>query len=490
MEPNESIQTMAAPDHMFPTPVPAAGAVEPSTESAILDGEAGLRRQLTPRQLSMIALGGAIGTGLFLGSAVSVRLAGPGVIWSYAGGAVIALLLMQALAEMTVAHPVAGSFGVYAESYLHPWAGFAMRYSYWLAQVVAIGSEVVAAAIYCRFWFPGVPAWVWIVAFSAALVYVNVRSVGTFGAFEYWFAMIKVVTIALFLILGGALLLGIGFRPLGLANYTTHGGFLPHGWTGVGLGITMAIFSYLGIEVVAVTSGEAREPQVAVPRALRWTLGRLAIFYIGGLAVLVGVMPWNQAGLSESPFVRVFQAVGIPAAAAVMNFVVLTAALSSVNCNLYLAARMIFSLARGGYAPKFLGRLSRRGTPVIALLVSSAGMAVAVPVQLLYQETRAYLSMIGAAFFGGLFVWLMIFVTHLAFRRRFTGSLTLRAPGYPWTSLTGLVALAGVCVSTWWVPGLKITLAAGLPWLLFISMCYLVWARFGRRRAPQDGHHG
>src|SRR5205807_736055 len=271
--------------------------------------------------------------------------AGPGVILSYAVGAAIALALMWALAEMAVTHPVAGSFGVYAEVYLHPWAGFVMRYSYWLGQVVAIGSEVVAAAIYCRYWFPGVPAWIWVAAFSASLVYVNAQSVASFGWFEYWFAMIKVVTIILFLILGAALLLGIGFKPIGTTNFTAHGGFLPNGWLGVGLGIAMAIFSYLGIEVVAVTSGEARDPQVAVPRALRKTLLRLARFYVGGIAVLVG------------------------------------------------------------------------GTPVHALLVSSAGMFAALLLEHFLQQST-YLYMLGAAFFGGLFVWMMIFVTHLAFRRR------------------------------------------------------------------------
>ena len=469
----------------------AKKAGQPAEERAILKREAGLRRNLTPRQLSMIALGGAIGTGLFLGSAVSIKLAGPGVILSYAAGALVALALMWALAEMAVAHPVAGSFGVYAEIYIHPWAGFAMRYSYWLAQVVAIGSEVLAAAIYCRYWLPGVPAWVWIAAFSASLVYVNARSVASFGAFEYWFAMIKVVTIVLFLILGLALLLGIGFKPIGAANFTAHGGFLPHGWTGVGLGVAMAIFSYLGLEVVAVTSGEAEHPEIAVPRAMRQTLLRLALFYVGGMTVLVGVMPWNLAGLAESPFVRVFQSVGIPAAAAVMNFVVLTAALSSVNCNLYLTSRMIFSLARGGYAPAALGRLSRQGTPVRALLVSSAGMLCALLLDLKYHES-AYLYMLGAAFFGGLFVWIMIFVTHLAFRRRTRiapaagargDSAPLRfAPPGPWSSLAGIVALVAVGISCWWIPALKITLVGGLPWLAFISLCYLVWKRL--RRPP------
>ncbi len=454
--------------------------------SAILEREAGLQRNLTPRQLSMIAIGGAIGTGLFLGSAISVRLAGPGVILSYAAAGAIALCLMWALGEMTVAHPVAGSFGVHAEMYVHPWAGFAMRYSYWLAQVIAIGSEVVAAAIYCKRWFPDVPAWLWIAGFSVALVYVNARSVASFGAFEYWFAMLKVVTITVFLILGAALLLGIGFPRLGAANYTAHGGFFPNGWGGVGLGVAMAVFSFLGIEIVAVTSGEARDPATALPRALRWTLARLGIFYIGGLAIVVGVVPWNQIGdkLELSPFVRVFDGVHIPYAAGVMNFVVLTSALSSVNCNLYLTARMLFSLARGGYAPASLGRVSKSGTPVAALLVSSAGMVAAFFLDHWFHST-AYVYMLGAAFFGGIFVWLMIFVTHLAFRRRtaqWERPPVRIAPRGPWSSLFGLGALTAVLISTWWVPQLRITLTSGLPWLVFISLCYLVWRKTRSRK--------
>lgn len=442
-----------------------------------------MQRRLTPRQLSMIALGGSIGTGLFLGSALAVKLAGPAVILSYAAGALIALLLMWALGEMAVAHPVAGSFGVYAEMYVHPWAGFTVRYSYWLAQVVAIGSEVVAAAIYCRLWFPGVPAWVWVATFSAALVWVNAQSVHNFGTFEYWFAMIKVATIVVFLVLGAAVLLGIGFDPLGTANYTTHGGFLPNGWTGVALGVAMAVFSFLGVEVVAVTAGEAQDPVRAVPRALRTTLARLALFYVGGMTVLVGVMPWREAGITESPFVRVFQIVGIPAAAAVMNFVVLTAALSSVNCNLYLTSRMMFSLARGGYAPKALGRLSPTGVPRAALFVSSIGMIAAVPLATQFKDTDTYIGMLGAAFFGGLYAWMMIFVTHLAFRRKHhapEAGATRFAPPGPWSSLAGLTALTAVLISTWFIPGMRICITAGLPWLVFVSLCYVGASRSWR----------
>jgi AAT family amino acid transporter len=215
---------------------------------------------------------------------------------------------------------------------------------------------------------------------------------------------------------------------------------------------------------------------------MRWTLLRLGIFYIGGLAVVVGVVPWMEVGLGESPFVRVFQTVGIPAAAVVMNFVVLTAALSSVNCNLYLTSRMIFSLARGRYAPAALGALTRRGTPVRALLVSSAGMAAAIAVDHWFHET-AYVYMAGTAFFGGIFVWIMILVTHLAFRRATARSpkppLRFAPPG-PWSTLAGLAALLGVLASTWFIPDLRITLKAGIPWLAFISLCYVLWSRLHR----------
>src|SRR5580700_7546522 len=443
----------------------------------IIDREAGLHRHLTPRQLSMIAMGGAIGTGLFLGSAISVQLAGPGVIFSFIAAGAIALCLMWALGEMTVAHPVAGSFGVYAEMYVHPWAGFAMRYSYWLGQVIATGSEVVAASIYCQHWFPNVPSWMWILGFSAALVYVNARSVGSFGEFEYWFAMIKVLTITVFLVLGVALVLGIGFPRVGLRNYTAHGGFLPNGWQGVGLGVAMAIFSFLGLEIVAVTSGEAKDPTTALPRALRWTLGRMGLFYVGGLAIVVGIVPWNQIGLGESPFVRVFETVGIPAAGHIMNFVVLTAALSAATCNVYFTSRLLFSLSRGGYAPARLGRLNKRGMPLAAVLASSVGMVAALVLAQLFKNT-AFVFMIGVAFFGGPFVWIMTLLTHLAFRRatRRASRKYLRiAPPGPYSSLCGVIALLGVLVSTWWIPDFHVTLLAGPPWLLFITFCYFAW---------------
>jgi AAT family amino acid transporter len=444
-----------------------------------------LSRQLTTGQLSMIAIGGAIGTGLFLGSALAVHLAGPGVIFSYLIGAVIALLLIGALSEMAVAHPTAGSFGVYAEMYLNPWAGFTVRYTYWACQCIAIGGEAVAIAIYCQWWFPNTPKWLWIVGFSLALLYVNARSVGSFGSFEYWFAMIKVVAIVLFIVFGLALLMGIGQKDaIGFSNFTAHGGFLPHGFRGVWMAMCFVIFSYIGTEVVAVTAGEAKDPRTAVPRAARSMIARLIIFYVGAIVVLIAIVPWDQiqAGtdVTASPFVKVFRLIGVPAAAHIVNFVVVTAAASSMNCNLYLCSRTMFSLARGGYAPAAFGRVSKRSTPVPALVVSGAGLGLATLIALFYPAS-AYVYMFGVSLFGGLFVWLMIFVTHLFFRPKWEAAghprLPVRMPGYPFTSILGAALIVAILVTTWWVEGMRVTLIAGVPWLVLVSLGYCVVKR-------------
>ncbi|GAC1637092.1 MAG: amino acid permease [Candidatus Acidiferrum sp.] len=454
-------------------------------EEKLVEREAGLQHQLSPAQVGMIALGSTIGTGLFLTSAISIKLAGPAVLLSFAIGAAITLTVMWALAEMAVEHPAAGSFGLYAEMFLGPWAGFVARYTYWLCLVIIIGSEVAATGIYCKFWFPNIPSWLWIAGFSVALVYVNTLSIENFGMIEFWFAMIKVVTIAAFLVLGTALVLGIGFPRIGAGNLTGQGGFLPNGWAGVGMGVTMAIFSFLGLEIVGVTAGEAANPKKAVPRALRQTLSFLSLFYLGGLALVVAIVPWEQIGLDKSPFVMVFEKVGIPAASHIMNFVVLTAALSSALCNLYFTARMLFSLSRGSYAPAALGQLSKRGMPVAAVMASSLGMVAAIVLSGLFKET-AFLFLIGVAFFSGPFIWLMTLATHLAFRKTMKAErrqFTRFAPGGYASSLVGIMALLGVLLSTWWIPDFHVTLLAGPPWLAFLTVCYFIWRAHRNRRA-------
>jgi AAT family amino acid transporter len=460
--------------------------------ATILQGEKGLSRRLSTRQMAMIAIGGAIGTGLFLGSSLAVHTAGPAVIVSYLIGACLALLLMGALSEMAVAHPTAGSFGVYAELYINRWSGFVVRYTYWACQCIAIGGEATAVAIYCRWWFPHVAPWVWIVAFSVFLVAVNAAGVEKFGEFEYWFAMIKVVAILAFITFGVVVLLGLvpSVHTPGLSNFSSGGGFFAHGVVGVWLAMCFVIFSYIGTEVVAVTAGEAEKPDEAVPRAMKTMVFRLIFFYIASMVVLVGVVPWLsiQPGgdVTASPFVRVFLLTHVPFATNLMNFVVLTAALSSMNCDLYLATRMIFSLSRGGYAPAEFGRVSKRGVPVSALLLSTTGLVIATVIAVLYPSS-AYVYLFGIALFGGLFVWLMIFVTHLFFRRAWVARGGRRLPtrmiGYPYTSICGAVLVAAIILSTWWVPGMRFTIYAGLPWLALLTVVYFAW---GRSRTSQS----
>jgi L-asparagine transporter-like permease len=423
----------------------------------------------------MIAIGGAIGTGLFLGSALAVRAAGPGVIITYVMGALIALLLMRALGEMAVVHPTAGSFGVYAEIYVNHWAGFTVRYTYWAGQCVAIGGEATAIAIYCQWWFPHTPQWLWILVFTIALLYVNSRSVGNFGSFEYWFAMIKVIAIVLFIAMGAALILGFGSHTaIGFTNLFHYGGFLAKGWSGVWMAIVFVIFSYIGTEVVAVTAGEAVNPEVALPRAVRAMAARLILFYLCAIFVLVTIVPWTQiqpgTSVSASPFVRVFELIGIPAAAHLVNFVVITAAASSMNCNLYLVSRMMFSLSRSGYAPASWGRLSAQGTPVRALAVSAAGLGLALLVSFLYPG-GAFVFLFGISLFGGLYVWLMIFVTHMCFRYQRHARWSLPQA---LASFTGSVAIAAILLTTWWVEGMRITLIAGVSWLALLSAAFAI----------------
>lgn len=415
-----------------------------------------------------MALGGAIGTGLFLASGLAVNVAGPAIVLSYVVVAVIALWLGRALTEMAVAHPTAGAFGVYAGIYVSPFAGYAVRVSYWLMEVIATGGQLVAASIYMGYWFPGVPGAAWVLAFAVLLLYVNSRAVGRLGAVEYWLVTIKVAAVAVFVAVGVLTLTGLAGQPaIGLGNVTGHGGFMPFGVTGLWLGCCFVIYSFIGVEIVGVTSGEAADPARTIPAAMRRMVVGLSAIYIITIALLVALSPWNQLGIGESPFVRVLAGLGIPGAAGVMNFVVLSAALSSANANLYLMTRTLFSLARAEFAPAALGSVDGRGAPINAMLISAIGLGVAVLVRGLWPDS-AYVWFFGVALFGALFVWLMIFVTHIAFRR----------PSVPLTSYAGAALVGGILVSTWWVPGLQSTVVAGLPWLLLLSVGY----RFSRGR--------
>ncbi|MEZ5500530.1 MAG: amino acid permease [Steroidobacteraceae bacterium] len=453
------------------------------SESELIAREHGLSKALSKAQVVMIGLGGAIGTGLFMGSGIAIHYAGPAVLVSYAIAGFVALVMVFSLSEMAVAHPAAGSFGVYAETYLNPWAGFVVRYTYWIAQVIAIGGESVAAGLYMTFWYPGVPVWMWSIAFAFVLLYVNARSVANFGTFEYWFAMIKVAAIVIFIILGLASILGIGAPAKGLTNLTgLPGGFAPNGFQGIWLAVIMGVFSFNGIEVIAVTSGEVAEPQKAIPAALRTMILRLFLFYVVALAIVVTFVPWTETGarvVEESPFVRVFTSVGIPYAAGIMNFVVLSAALSSMNTNVYLCSRMLFSLSRGGYAPRFLGRLGANHTPVGAILTSGACILAAAAISKITPD--AYGKLLGVALFGAMTVWIIILASHLGFRRRHRAEdLLVRMPLFPWMQYAGIALLLAILVTMGLDPDWNISWKYGIPWLVIVTVGYFIW-RAARR---------
>ncbi len=439
--------------------------------------EQGLRHQLSAGQMAMVAVGGSIGTGLLLGSAAALEIAGPAVILSFALAALINLTVTLALGELSSAHPAAGSFGLYGDLYLNEWAGFVSRAGYWAAIAVSIGAELVASATYMAYWYPSVPAVVWVMIFSLVLIVINMRAVGNYGRFEYWFAMIKVVTIAVFIVVGAGLLLSRHVAQ----QYTSQGGFFPNGAFAPLLAMGFAIYTFGGIEMVAVTTGESHVSS-DIPRAVRLTFLILASLYLGAITVLAGVMPWTKAGVTESPFVTVFRHVGIPSATHFMNFVVLTAALSGANAALYVASRMLFSLARTGWAPAALGRLNSSGSPRAALLASSYGIVVALVLEK-WAPQDAFVSILGAVLVGMLLSWLVSLAAHVNFRRRTSSeqlrALPMRSPFGLWGSVFGfLLVMAAILES-----GLRshLTLISGAVYLLVLTLAY--WLIKPRRHA-------
>ena len=459
--------------------------MEQSHQEILGQREGGLHRGLSKAQVVMIGLGGAIGTGLFMGSGLAVGYAGPAVIVSFMLAGFVALVMVFSLSEMAVVHPAAGSFGIYAETYLNPWAGFVVRYTYWISQVIAIGGEAVAAGLYMQYWFPHVPVGVWAISFCLVMLYFNSRSVGNFGTVEFWFALIKVVAIVLFIALGVTSIFGIGRPAVGAHNLVgLPGGFLPKGWVGLWMAVTVGIFSFNGIEVIAVTSGETKNPRVAIPAALRTMALRLFLFYVLAITVIVATIPWTDTGVAvvaQSPFVTVFKHSGIRDAAGIMNFVVISAALSSMNTNVYLCARMLFSLSRGGYAPRQLGTLSERGSPVTAIVVSGACVLISAAVSIF--TPNAYADLFGVALFAAILVWMFILVCHLSFRRRNRAAdLPVRMPFFPWMQYAGLAMLAAILVTMGFTPSLNLSWVYGVPWVILISSAYFLWRMRYRAR--------
>ncbi|WBB75663.1 amino acid permease [Micromonospora sp. WMMD1128] len=444
-------------------------------------GGASLRRDLSGRQLRMIGLGGAIGTGLFLGSGQAISTAGPAVTIAYAIGGAVAVTLAYALARMIAAHPEVGGFGGMAERYLGRGPAFAQRWWYWIAQVVNIGGEALAVGIYLKLWWPELPLWVPAVLFATLVLVVNSFTVGVFGEFEYWFAMIKVIAIVVFVGLGAvAVFVGLGGRPAtGLSAWTDHGGFAPHGMSGIWLGMVLVTFSYMGTEALAVAAGEARTAGRDVVSATRGVVLRLLLFYVLGTAVVVSIVPWTEAAaggsVDASPFVRLFDIAGVPAAVHVMNLVVLTAALSAMNTNVYVASRTLYGLAGSGQAPRVFGRVNRRGVPLPALLVSGAGLLLAALLAAVVPE-RAFLALVGLSLSGAVLTWILILATYLAYRRAERPADPVLAGAV----VLAIVVLAAVLVTMAVSDTFSVPVLSGAPLLLAVLVAYAVHARHRR----------
>lgn len=378
----------------------------------------GLQAGLKNRHLSMIAIGGVIGAGLFVGSGAGIAATGPGILISYALTGLLVVLVMRMLGEMAAASPTSGSFSAYADRALGRWAGFTIGWLYWFFWSVVLAVEATAAAAILTNWVPAVPQWAWALLVMIVLTGTNLVSVGSFGEFEFWFAGIKVVAIVVFILVGALAIFGLppGGDPVGLTNLIGHGGFLPKGPGAILSGMLLVVFSFMGSEIVTLAASESPNPVQAVRKAVNSVIWRIAIFYIGSIAVIVTLLPWNDPSVATSPYVAVLDALDIPYAGTVMDVVVLTAVLSCLNSGLYTASRMAFSLGTRGDAPKSFTRLNKGGVPAVSIWASVAFGFVATIFSYTSKDTvfQFLLNSSGAV---ALFVWLVICFSQLRMRK-------------------------------------------------------------------------
>ncbi|MEU0069298.1 amino acid permease [Streptomyces sp. NPDC006332] len=399
-------------------PAPAPSATDPQATPA---ADPGLKAGLKSRHLSMIAIGGVIGAGLFVGSGSGIAAAGPGILISYALVGVLVVLVMRMLGEMAAANPTSGSFSAYADRALGSWAGFTIGWLYWFFWVVVLAVEATAGAKILAGWIPAVPQWGWALIVMIVLTATNLVSVSSYGEFEFWFAGIKVVAIAAFIVIGGLALFGLlpgsDHPASGFTNLTAHGGFLPNGPGAILTGVLMVVFSFMGSEIVTLAAGETADPRGAVTKATNSVIWRIAVFYLGSILVVVSLLRWDDpAILKDGSYVAALSSIGIPHAAQIMNTIVLTSVLSCLNSGLYTASRMAFSLGRRSDAPAAFGQTTNRGVPRAAILASVVFGFVAVAFNYLWPDT-VFQFLLNASGAIALFVWLVICFSQLRMRK-------------------------------------------------------------------------
>jgi aromatic amino acid transport protein AroP len=436
-----------------------------------------LHRGLKSRHIQLMALGGAIGTGLFLGVAETVKLAGPSVLLGYAIAGLVAFLIMRQLSEMMVDEPVAGSFGHFADKYCGRFAGFVSGWNYWVLYVLVSMAELSAVGIYVQYWFPNLPTWVSALGCFVLANGISLINVRAFGESEFWFSVIKVAAIIAMIVYGVFLLASGGAGPqAGVSNLWTHGGFFAHGIQGLVMSMAIIMFSFGGLEVIGITAAEAADPSRSIPRATNQTLWRILVFYVGALAVLLSLYPWDQIVPGASPFVLIFKALDAGVVAHVLNIVVLTAALSVYNSCVYSNSRMLYGLAVQGHAPRALLRVNERGVPLASLAVSAVATALCVGVNYAVPGKALGLLM-GLAVAGMLINWAMISWSHLRFRaaKQAAGESTaFPSPWYPLTNWACLLYLAGIVAIMVATPELRLSVWMIPAWLVALGVGYRI----------------
>nr|ALV86263.1 permease [uncultured bacterium 1]ANN45369.1 permease [uncultured bacterium]ANN45428.1 permease [uncultured bacterium] len=447
--------------------------------------EKGLKRGLSARHIRFMALGSAIGTGLFYGSASAIQMAGPAVLLAYLIGGAAVFMVMRALGEMAVHNPVAGSFGHYASTYLGPMAGFILGWTYAFEMVIVGMADVTAFGIYMGFWFPEVDRWIWVLGIVSVVGGLNLCNVKVFGEMEFWLSLLKVAAIVAMILGGfGIMLFGISTAPgaqaTDISNLWSHGGFMPNGVGGLIASFAVVMFAFGGIEIIGVTAGEAKDPQRVLPRAINAVPLRILLFYVLTMFVLMSIFPWQQIGSQGSPFVQIFDNLGISSAATILNIVVISAAVSAINSDIFGAGRMMYGLAQQGHAPKGFARLSRNGVPWMTVVVMSVALLLGVLLNYLIPE-NVFLLIASIATFATVWVWLMILFTQVAMRRSMSAEqvaqLKFPVPFWPYAPMAAIAFMLFIFGVLGYFPDTQAALIVGVVWIVLLVLAYLTWVK-------------
>ncbi|MCC8433806.1 amino acid permease [Brevibacillus sp. M2.1A] len=440
-------------------------------------GNKELKRGLEARHIQMIALGGTIGVGLFMGSASTIKWTGPSVMLAYAIVGIFIFFIMRAMGEMLYLEPSTGSFATFGHKYIHPLAGYMTAWSNWFQWVVVGMAEIIAVGTYMKYWFPDLPAWIPGIIAMVILGIANLVSVKSFGEFEFWFAMIKIVTIVLMIIAGfGLIFFGIGNDgiAIGLSNLWENGGFFTGGWTGFFFALSLVIGAYQGVELIGITAGEAKDPKKTLRSAIQNIIWRILIFYIGAIFVIVTVYPWDQLQAIGSPFVATFAKIGITAAAGLINFVVITAAMSGCNSGIYSAGRMLYTLGVNGQAPKVFTKLSSNGVPLLGTIGVLIGLGIGVILSYIAPE-NLFVYVYSASVLPGMVPWFVILISQIRFRKAKGAEMDkhpFKMPFAPVTNYLTIAFLIMVLIGMWINDETRVSLIAGIVFLAIVVISF------------------